>query len=64
MSLMRAGNYGGVRTIVTHTSYLSKINTQVKNLSTERIELRMTDERESELGRRDPHRQPGQRGSE
>ena len=53
MSLMRAGNYG-VRTIVTHTSYLSKINTQVKNLSTERIELRMTDERESELGRRDP----------
>ncbi|WP_094287345.1 type VII secretion protein EccCa [Mycobacterium lehmannii] len=51
--LMRAGNYG-VRTIVTHTSYLSKIGTPVKNLSTERIELRMTDVRESELGRRDP----------
>lgn len=27
MSPMRAGNYG-VRTIVTHTSYLSKINTR------------------------------------
>ena len=53
MALMRAGNYG-VRTIVTHTSYLSKIPTPVKNLATERIELRMTDERESELGRRDP----------
>jgi S-DNA-T family DNA segregation ATPase FtsK/SpoIIIE len=52
LALMRAGNYG-VRTIVTHTSYLSKIPTPVKNLSTERIELRMTDERESELGRRD-----------
>ena len=53
LALQRAGNYG-VRTIVTHTSYLSKIPSPIKNLSTERIELRMTDERESELGRRDP----------
>jgi S-DNA-T family DNA segregation ATPase FtsK/SpoIIIE len=53
LHLMKASNYG-VRTIVTHTSYLSKLPTPVKNLSTERLELRMSDPRESELGRKDP----------
>lgn len=50
IELQRASNYG-LRTLVTHTSYLSNIPTPVKTLSTERFELRMTDTRESELGR-------------
>ena len=50
VSLMRARNYG-VRVVITHTSYLSNLKQSIKPEAKERLELVLTDWRESEMAR-------------
>ncbi|BBZ15025.1 type VII secretion protein EccCa [Mycobacterium branderi] len=52
MSLMRARNYG-VRVVVTHTSHLSGMRTGMRAETAQKLELRLTDPRESEVERVD-----------
>ncbi|MBV8927929.1 MAG: type VII secretion protein EccCb, partial [Mycobacteriaceae bacterium] len=50
LALLRARNYG-VHVVVTHTSYLSGLKQAIKPEARERLELRLTDPRESEMDR-------------
>lgn len=50
--LMRARNYG-VRVVLTHTSYLSGLRTAIRTEAALKVELRLTDPRESEVERVD-----------
>jgi type VII secretion protein EccCb len=52
MSLMRARNYG-VRVVITHTSYLSGLRSAIRTEAALKLELRLTDPRESEVERVD-----------
>jgi S-DNA-T family DNA segregation ATPase FtsK/SpoIIIE len=52
LTLMRARNYG-VRVVLTHTSYLSGLRIAMKNESKQRLEMVLTDWRESEIPRID-----------
>ncbi|MDT5117522.1 MAG: hypothetical protein QOE30_3261 [Mycobacterium sp.] len=51
-SLMRARNYG-VRVVITHTSYLSGLRTAIRTEAALKVEMRLTDPRESEVERVD-----------
>ncbi|HZA10649.1 type VII secretion protein EccCa [Mycobacterium sp.] len=50
LALMRARNYG-VRVVITHTSYLSGLKQSIKPEAKARVELGLTDPRESEMDR-------------
>ncbi|PXX01564.1 type VII secretion protein EccCa [Mycolicibacterium moriokaense] len=52
MSLLRARNYG-VRVVLTHTSHISGIRSAIRAETTQKLELRLTDPRESEVPRVD-----------
>jgi type VII secretion protein EccCb len=52
MSLLRARNYG-VRVVITHTSHLSGLRTAIRAETAQKLELRLTDPRESEVERVD-----------
>jgi S-DNA-T family DNA segregation ATPase FtsK/SpoIIIE len=52
MSLLRARNYGG-RVVLTHTSHISGIRSATRAETTQKLELRLTDPRESEVPRVD-----------
>jgi len=52
MSLLRARNYG-VRVVLTHTSHISGIRSATRAETTQKLELRLTDPRESEVPRVD-----------
>jgi S-DNA-T family DNA segregation ATPase FtsK/SpoIIIE len=50
MSLLRARNYG-VRVVLTHTSHISGIRSAIRAETAQKLELRLTDPRESEVPR-------------
>lgn len=52
MTLLRARNYG-VRVVLTHTSHLSGIRSAIRTETAQKMELRLTDPRESEVPRVD-----------
>jgi type VII secretion protein EccCa/type VII secretion protein EccCb len=52
MALLRARNYG-VRVVLTHTSHLSGIRSAIRAETAQKLELRLTDPRESEVPRVD-----------
>lgn len=52
MKLLRARNYG-VRVVLTHTSHLSGMRTAIRAETPQKLELRLTDPRETEVPRID-----------
>jgi S-DNA-T family DNA segregation ATPase FtsK/SpoIIIE len=52
MALLRTRNYG-VRVVLTHTSHLSGIRSAIRAETAQKLELRLTDPRESEVPRVD-----------
>jgi S-DNA-T family DNA segregation ATPase FtsK/SpoIIIE len=61
MSLLRARNYG-VRVVLTYTSHISGIRSAIRAETPQKLELRLTDPRESEVPRVDGNEQ-GPRGA-